>query len=225
MRPKNFFWKKFGINFYFKNFKKVGENYFWSENERANLEKILEKKDFNFYQKILQKVENDCENLKNWCEKIQKIKNWKNFSRTEILKIFLQHWKILKNCAAFLQIKHILSNVLEKKIREKLAEIFDKNSEKIFFKILVPTKKTLTKIADEKILELSKNFSEKKKNNFLEKFSWLGTFAWCGEKFSEKNLAEKIAAAKKFKNEKNLKPKKISAAENREISRRKNLKT
>lgn len=198
--PKSWFSKTTGINFSFRFFKRVGDEYYWSTFDYKKLIKLLEKRgnsNSKFYINAIKQAEEYCEQLIEWSLRIKE-RDFSNISTKKLLLLFEDYWEYLRKAAAFMLIKHCLNQVLERRIKEKLK------SDKVFDNLLIPAKQTLIAKGKRELykLTLQEKINEKTVDKWLQTYDWVETFTWLGRPLQKTEVMKKIS---KLKNEKSAK--------------------
>lgn len=207
--PKEWLHETIGVDFEFRYLKRVGNGIFWSVEDYTNLRKLFNdkaKKAPLYLIKIIKKAEAHCDRLFDWCHKTRNKSGFEEKTNPELREILKEYWNLQKKAASFLFTKHNLNLVLEQKIKNKISKYVNvKEADLYFEKILIPTKKTLTTRANEKLLKISSEKNRQKSfiRKWLAEYNWIETFTWLGKKMTEPDAVNGIKRLKqKRKNKK-----------------------
>lgn len=206
--PKEHLQKSIGVDFAFRRFKRVGNEYFWSIKERENLRAFLGKKqtkDYLYFRKVVDRVEKHCHELLSLCYKISKA-NYKDKSNSDLLRILEIYWTKLRQTASFMVAKHVLNQVLEERIKKKLSKLLTAQGQEsklleYFQTMLVIKQPTLIGQANKElgVLANKKKVSDNEIKNWLTKYNWIETLCWSGKLLKVIDVRNEINQLKREK--------------------------
>jgi phosphohistidine swiveling domain-containing protein len=205
INPRTEFRDILALNFDFKFFKKVGDDYYWSSSQVKKLKNLWRdegEKDSRYYLRQIKRAESYCDDLIKFSKGIQK-KDFSNKSNKELVNLFEVYWEKLRKAASFMLVKHALNRVLEEKIKEKLNQIPEtkENPAFAFDMLLYSAKDTLITQANKQLaaMAMDNKLSDKKIIDWLEQYDWIETFTWLGKLLTKEDVENKIARLKQEK--------------------------
>ena len=208
LTSKSWFSKTTGINFSFRFFKRVGDEYYWSVSDYKKLIRLLEKSgDSNpeFYIDIIKRSEGFCEELIEWALQMRR-KDFSNTPNKKLLRLFEDYWEHLRKAAAFMLVKHNLNRVLERRIKAKINQLKElkSDSSEVFDNLLSPAKETLITKGRRELSDLAfqKKINQKAIDKWLQKYDWIEAFTWLGKPLQKTEVIKKLTQSKEEKNTK-----------------------
>jgi len=185
----------------------VGDDWFWSKQEYKRLGRILDREQnlhLTHLTTIIARMERHCSVLRRWCLAHNQ-RSYHQAGANELLRIFEEYWSMCQRVATFLEVKHVLNRVLERRIRQQLTKYLQSESSnqvnEIFECLLVPTKDTLAREAHKKLLRLAQARVSNRASieHWLELYSSITTFHWLGRPLTERQVKRQIVELKRIK--------------------------